>query len=48
MIEQLSSETADYAIEDSSVNKCIFSHDDTLAICGGEDGSVRVFDIKGN
>lgn len=37
---------ADFAPEDSSLNKVIFAPKDLLAVSGGEDGIARVFDIS--
>ena len=46
VLKLLSSAEADFSKEDPSVNKCIFSNDESLVVSGGDDGVARVFEIK--
>ena len=46
-MKEIDRQISDYASEDSSLNKVIFSQKDEIAISGGEDGVARVYDVNG-
>ena len=46
VLKLLSSIESDWSKEDPSVNKCIFSDDESMVVSGGDDGIARVFEIK--